>query len=150
MQKHLLFPINHPTRQGLNMKAVWEFHVLTGYANAMLYLAALVLCGMTVTSLFVYTVELYPTAIRNTGLGFTSAMGRLVTVAAPFMIQQVGDLHMVTSLLETLPTLLVLGESSTRPAFFFNKGTYEWLHPTEKYYVITYPCLNLRCTVSVD
>jgi OCT family organic cation transporter-like MFS transporter 4/5 len=35
---------------------------------------------------YVQTVELYPTCIRNTGMGFTSLLGMIIGIAGPYVI----------------------------------------------------------------
>ena len=43
----------------------------------------------------VFTAEIYPTAIRNMGLGTSNAIGRLGASLAPFMVN-LGDSHGLT------------------------------------------------------
>jgi OCT family organic cation transporter-like MFS transporter 4/5 len=49
-------------------------------------LIAKFISSATFLIVYVQTVELYPTCIRNTGMGFTSLLGMVIGISGPYVI----------------------------------------------------------------
>nr|XP_009857789.2 organic cation transporter protein-like [Ciona intestinalis] len=58
-----------------------------GTAEVVILLIAKFTISGSFNMLFLYTAELYPTHIRNTALGVTSAGARMASIIAPFLLQ---------------------------------------------------------------
>ena len=59
---------------------------LSGPASTAFYLVSLALSGGMVTVMNIYALELYPTAVANTGLGVTKSLSTVVIVFTPFVM----------------------------------------------------------------
>jgi len=79
------------------------------YAIALVCLGtvAISLVSMAFSMLYVYTPELYPTVVRNVGLGFGSTVARIGTILSPFL-NQLRDQGLTFVPLFTYGSLLLL------------------------------------------
>lgn len=89
------------------------YHVSLG-----LFLTGKFCIGLVMTSLYLYTAELYPTRYRHSFLGFSSMIGRIGSVVAPLtpplMAYWVGIPSMMFAVMALVSGLLVLTQPETR------------------------------------
>ena len=60
-----------------------------GKVSTGLYTVAFLSSGLGVVVVYLITVEMYPTSLRNTLFGFTGSVGRVAAIATPFLMRQV-------------------------------------------------------------
>ena len=58
----------------------------SGVAVIVFCMIAKFISSATFLIVYVQTVELYPTCIRNTGMGFTSLLAQVVGIAGPYVV----------------------------------------------------------------
>ena len=63
---------------------IFQGEVMTG-----LYVTAFVLAAAARSVMYVVTVEIYPTFMRNSLLGFTTTLGRIAAISTPFLMREV-------------------------------------------------------------
>ena len=84
--------ISHQWARVYVLTIVWSTSVLcfsTGIVGTVLYITAFLSSGAGMSVVYIIAVEMYPTFLRNSFCGITSCIGRLATIATPFLMRQV-------------------------------------------------------------
>lgn len=86
--------------------------------SLILYLTGKYCIGLVMTSLYLYTAELYPTRYRHSFLGFSSMLGRIGSIIAPLtpalMVYWSGIPSLMFASTAIISALLVLTQPETR------------------------------------
>ena len=84
--------ISHQWAHVYVLTIVWCTSVIcfsTGMVGTVLYITAFLSSGAGMSVVYIIAVEMYPTFLRNSFCGITSCIGRLATIATPFLMRQV-------------------------------------------------------------
>lgn len=88
------------------------------YLSLVLYLTGKYCIGLVMTSLYLFTAELYPTQYRHSFLGFSSMLGRIGSIVAPLtpplMEYWAGIPSMMFAITALISAVLVLTQPETR------------------------------------